>query len=92
MAKPDLHEFKKDLQNKPADKSNAPPRSIRADDLDGNFTKATVIESSGIDKDYDISYTKRGTILFIFPQKPRTGTHVLGIIDGELQWLATEDC
>jgi hypothetical protein len=92
MAKPDLHKFKKDLQNKPADKSNAPPRSIKADDLDGNFTKTTVIELPGAAKQYTCQYTKDGTQLLIFPTIPQIGTHVLGVKGGKLLWLATEDC
>lgn len=26
------------------------------------------------------------------PAAPATGTHVLGVVDGALQWLATEEC
>jgi hypothetical protein len=96
MAKPDLHKFKKDLQNKPADKSNAPPRSIKADDLDGNFTKTTVIPWDGQlrEQQYSVQYTKDGTKLLIFPTFPpsSTDTWVLGWRDGRLLWLETEDC
>lgn len=26
------------------------------------------------------------------PALPETGTHVLGVVDGTLQWIATEEC
>ena len=31
-----------------------------------------------------------GTLIWL--QAPTTGTHVLGVKDGTLQWIATEEC
>jgi hypothetical protein len=90
MALPDLHKFSNDLKNRPAKGSDAPPRTIRAKDLDDNFKKVTVIQDKNAS--YEVDYTADGTILKIFPSPPSGGTHVLGVIDGEIQWIATEDC
>jgi hypothetical protein len=63
MAAPDLHKFRDDLKNRPGPGSNAPPRSIRAKDLDENYKKVTLIESDQSPKLYDVRYTKDGTRL-----------------------------
>jgi hypothetical protein len=63
MAAPDLHKFRDDLKNRPGPGSNAPPRSIRAEDLDENYKKVTLIESDQSPKLYDVRYTKDGTRL-----------------------------
>jgi hypothetical protein len=64
MADIDLHEFKEDLKNKPWAGSDAPPRTIRASDLDGNFKKVMLIESDDIDPvPYEVEYTEDGTKL-----------------------------
>jgi len=64
MAKADLHEFKEDLKNKPGPGSDAPPRTIRASDLDDNFKKVMLIESDNIDPPpYEVEYTEDGTML-----------------------------
>jgi hypothetical protein len=64
MADIDLHEFKEDLKNKPGPGSDAPPRTIRASDLDGNFQKVTLIESEDTDPTpYEVEYTDEGTRL-----------------------------
>jgi hypothetical protein len=63
MALPDLHLFEKDLKNKPGPGSNAPPVSIRAADLDGNYKKITLIESDQDPPLYEVEYTEDGTRL-----------------------------
>lgn len=74
MAAPDLHKFKDDLKNKPGPGSNAPPRTIRANDLDKNFKKVTVAESDEDPKLYELKYTEDGTILTrILPNGKNTG-------------------
>lgn len=62
MSGPDLHKFKDDLQNRPGPGSNAPPRTIRAKDLDENFKKVTVQKSDKSPKLYEVKYTKDGII------------------------------
>jgi hypothetical protein len=63
MADIDLHLFEEDLQKRPARGSNAPPVSIRAKDLDGNFKKVTVIDSEKDPPEYVVEYTDEGVIL-----------------------------
>jgi hypothetical protein len=71
MAKADLHEFKEDLKNKPGKGSDAPPRTIRASDLDGNFKKVMLIESDDVDPPaYEVEYTEDGTMLKNLKQLP----------------------
>lgn len=93
MALPDLHRFQNDLLNRPAGASNAPPRTIRARDLDENFLKVTLIESDQEPPLYELEYTKDGVRLTrLLPIPPASGTHVLGAVNGEIQWIGTEDC
>jgi len=65
MALPDLHKFERDLRNRPGPGSNAPPRSIRAKDLDENYKKVTVVRPSeipvGLQPDYEMRYKKDGS-------------------------------
>lgn len=63
MPKLDLHEFKDDLKATPGPGSKAPPRTIRASDLDENFAKVTLIESAEDPPPYQVEYTKDGTRL-----------------------------
>lgn len=67
MALPDLHKFRDDLKNRPGPGSNAPPRTIRAKDLDENFKKVTVVRQSivnvGLLPDYEMRYKKDGSEL-----------------------------
>lgn len=94
MARAELHEFKRDLQNKPGPGSNAPPRTIRARDLDGNFKKVTVIEPTDQDPPtYTVEYKKDGTVLNILPTFPTDNAlYVLGVEGQTLRWVKTEDC
>jgi hypothetical protein len=63
MAQIDLHKFERDLLNRPAPGSNAPPVSIRAKDLDGNYKKVTLLASDEDPPAYGVRYTPDGTIL-----------------------------
>jgi hypothetical protein len=52
------------LKNKPGPGSDAPPRTVRASDLDGNFKKVMLIESDDVDPvPYEVEYTEDGTML-----------------------------
>jgi hypothetical protein len=92
MARIDLHLFERDLANKPGNGSSAPPRTIRAKDLDENNKKLTVLQGEGSPPSYTVKYTPDGIILNVLPTPPASGTHVLGAVNGVVQWLATEDC
>jgi hypothetical protein len=63
MALPELHIFTEDLKHRPAPGSNAPPRTVRAKDLDDNFKKVTLLESNEDPPAYNIEYTKHGVLL-----------------------------
>jgi hypothetical protein len=71
MASATLHKFKDDLKNIPGPGSDAPPRTIRASDLDGNFKKVLLIESDDFDPvPYDVDHTEDGTVLKNIKQIP----------------------
>jgi hypothetical protein len=85
---PSLHSFVSDLQNKVAGNTPAPPRSIRAKDLDGNFKTLTIIPNTNIP--YTVNYSADGTSLDIFPAVPDGGNYVLGATNGTLRWISQE--
>jgi hypothetical protein len=89
-ANPALHIFANDLANKVTGNSSAPPRSIRAADLDGNFKALTLIPNTNIP--YTVNVGVDGTSVDIFPPSPGAGTYVLGIVNGSLTWLETTNC
>jgi len=70
------------------------PIQISATDLMRNFAYATLL----VDEKYVESTTgvngheARKLKMFSLPTMPDSGTHVLGAVDGTLQWLATEEC
>jgi hypothetical protein len=67
------------------------PYQIRAADLDKNFVYATLeIEKSLVEETSgQEGFTKRKLKI---PAVPGGGTHVLGAVNGSLQWLSTEEC
>ena len=93
MATIDLHLFERDLANKPGKGSMAPPRTIRAKDLDGNNKKLTLLQGEGTPPSYTVKYTPDGIILNVLPDFPTAGgLHVLTVSGGVLAWTATQDC
>lgn len=93
MARIDLHLFERDLLNKPSNGSNAPPRTIRARDLDTNNKKLTLLQGEGDPPSYTVKYTQDGTIITgLLPTPPASGLYVLTASNGTLAWTATEDC
>ena len=70
MALPDLHLFVNDLRNTPLPGSSAPPRTIRATNLDENFQKVTVLASEEDPPAYQVTYTRDGTLLSNFRTVP----------------------
>ena len=82
-----LHLFADDLKSKVRGNSAAPPRSIRAADLDANFKIVTIIPNDDIP--YTVNTSKEGTSITIFPPSPGPGTYYLSITDGALAWKKT---
>jgi hypothetical protein len=67
------------------------PYAIKATDLMQNFVFATL--------DIDPAYVEQTNGLgghaqrkLKLPALPGSGTHVLGVVDGTIQWIATEEC
>ena len=58
-----LHRFQDDLLKKPALGSMAPPRTIKAKDLDDNHLKLRLLKGEGTPPAYKVKYTKLGTII-----------------------------
>jgi hypothetical protein len=67
------------------------PYQIKAADLMRNFVFATLdVDESLIDQTPGQGgHTQRKLKI---PTVPVGGTHVLGAVDGTLQWIATEEC
>lgn len=63
MARPELHEFERLVQNQPAPGSSDYPVAIKAKHLDENWKRVTVIESDEDPLPYTVEYTEDGTIL-----------------------------
>ncbi len=72
------------------------PYALRGADLDKNFVFATELFSD----DFVVTTTtglgghqqRKVTLKLPFPEPPTTGTHVLGVVEGALAWIATEEC
>jgi hypothetical protein len=93
MDKINLHFFERDLINTVGIGSNAPPRTIRAKDLDGNNKRLTLLPDQSETPSYTVKYTQDGIILNVLPALPTaSGLHVLTVSGGVLAWTATQDC
>lgn len=96
MAIDTLHKFEDDLRARPSKGSSAPPRSLRAKDLDENFIKTAVIAPQEDPPRYSVEYTRQGTRLKIAPELPELPEsafmHVLTATNGVLAWTLTEGC
>ena len=67
------------------------PYAIKATDLNKNFVFATLDLAEGVYEETTGMQGHRQRRLKI-PSPPTSGTHVLGVIGGEIQWIATQDC
>jgi hypothetical protein len=72
MPNPSLIKFRDYLTARPPKGSSSPPRTIKADDLDGNFKRCTVNKSQigaafSTGAVYDVLYTAEGTELIFAP-------------------------
>jgi hypothetical protein len=72
MPNPSLIKFRDYLTARPPRGSSSPPRTIKADDLDGNFKRCTVNASQAGSEFssgavYDVRYTSEGTELIFSP-------------------------
>ena len=73
------------------------PYQLKGSDLDKNFVFATEEFDQA---DFSVSNSvgagghpnRKISLLKRLPAVPGTGTHVLGAVNGALQWIATEEC
>jgi hypothetical protein len=67
------------------------PYQLRASDLDKNFVFATLdVDGSLIEQTTGAGGHRQRRLKI--PAAPASGTHVLGAVNGSLQWIATEEC
>jgi hypothetical protein len=82
--------FKEQLTNPPSANGTGYPYRISASDLDENFAYAALDAGEGwIEQNSAGVYSGRKLKL---PDIPSTGTYVLGCVEGQIQWIATEAC
>lgn len=87
----DLHKFSDDLKG--GNDPNSAPHTISASKLDRNFALCSPIKQDGSAAPYKVDQTDDGwKLVFPFFPPPASGTYVLGVIDGVIQWIATEAC
>jgi hypothetical protein len=67
--------------------SGAYPYSLKGADLDKNFNAVAI----DIPTSWVIGAANGQRILNL-PAVPGGGTHVLGAVNGSLQWISTEEC
>jgi hypothetical protein len=67
------------------------PGQISAADLMKNFVYAGLDADDSLIKD-EIGQGGHKSRKLKIPAVPGSGTHVLGAVDGVLQWVATEEC
>ena len=83
-------DFKEKVTNPPSPSGKGYPFRISAFDLMRNFSYAALDANEGwIEDNTEGMYEGRKLKL---PEIPTSGTHVLGCIDGEIQWIGTESC
>jgi hypothetical protein len=71
------------------DTKGDPPRRVSASKLDENF-KRCLPADRGIFGGLKWNFTQDGWYIDLTP--PAAGTFVLGAVNGQIQWVATEDC
>lgn len=67
------------------------PYAIKATDLNKNFVFATLVMEDGLYEETTGLQGHRQRRLKI-PSPPVGGTHVLGSVGGQIQWIETVDC
>jgi hypothetical protein len=67
------------------------PYAIKATDLMKDFVFATLDIAEGVYEETTGLQGHRQRRLKI-PSPPSSGTHVLGVVGGDIQWIATEAC
>lgn len=77
-----LELFTKDAQSEP-------PRQVSAGKLDRNFARCMPAKR-GLLAGMRPNFARDGWWIDLNP--PADGTYVLGAVNGQIQWLATQDC
>jgi hypothetical protein len=83
-----MNDFPVDFQTVP--KSGNSSKPISSSDLMRNFAWAKlVVDNSLLDTTTVMGFSAHK---FKMPALPRSGTFVLGAVNGSMQWIATEEC
>jgi Tfp pilus assembly protein PilX len=82
--------FHEKAKQSPSANGTGYPHRISANDLDRNFAYAALDAGEGWIESASVG-SHQGRKLKL-PELPSSGTHVLGCIDGTVQWIETEGC
>ena len=84
-------DFEKRVKLPPGKMGSDYPYAIKATDLMQNFVFATLdIDAAYVESINGVGgHAQRKLKL---PAPPSSGTHVLGVKDGTIQWIETEEC
>ena len=87
-------DFRQKVAMPPAVNGNGYPYGISAEDLMRNFIFAAIDVESEQTEPITLQITTVNGVrkISILLDPPSTGTYVLGSVDGEAQWIATEEC
>ena len=80
-----------DALAKQAKGSSGYPVQIKGSDLMKNFVYSILDTEDGLSEETTGPFGHKMRKLTI-PKPPSGGTHVLGVVDGTVQWIATEAC
>lgn len=83
-------DFEEKVKQPPPPGGNGYPYQISAKDLMKNYKYLLNRVPSG-DNDNDMLVWNFGSWILL-PAPANTGTFVLGVVDGEMQWMSTEEC
>jgi len=84
-------DFEEKVRRPKGETSSDYPYSIKAADLMKDFVFATLDIAEGVYEETTGTGGHRQRRLKI-PTPPSSGTHVLGVKDGTIQWIETEEC
>lgn len=92
-------DFRQKVRLPPAAGANGYPYSISADDLMKNFlyldfdaVNQQPLRIEVVNEDAWGPVVRKSVRIAGFPPPPESGTHVLGSVNGVLQWIETTDC
>jgi len=87
-------DFRQKVAMPPAINGNGYPYKLSAEDLMNNFIFAALDVETEQTGAITLQITTKNGVrkISILLDPPTDGTYVLGAVDGEVQWIATEGC